>query len=257
MTKLSKWYLDCVSESGDAVIGYHAWLEAAALRLGYEGLLDRPSAGPTRVCHSLRPSAVSASPDLVNWDTPGLGVRGRWLRRSAAVSEILFASPEGTVEWECHLPNAEAEIELPGRSLAGLGYVERLRVTLSPWRLPIRQLRWGRFLSRRNTLVWIDWQGPFQTRLALLNGRRFDTAVIENHSVSLPDGSRAAFDRAIVFRDASLGSTFLGAIPALERLAPARFLLARESKWLSRSVLEVPGQAPDEAWAIHEEVRWP
>ena len=259
MIQLSKWYLDCVSEAGDVAIGYNAWVQAVRLPVRYEGLVHRSSGWQPKSTHSLRPSSISVSGNELKWGAPGLGVRGVWRRASNEIRTTLYQCPEGAVEWQCLMPKAVAEIELPGAAFGGLGYVERLRISFSPWRVPIRLLRWGRFLSSRNVLVWIDWQGGFSTRFAYLNGQRVrvEPGSIENDHLSLPDGLRATFERTAVLRDASLGATFLEALPVLERVAPARFLLAQESKWLSRTTLEVPGEAKDEGWTIHEEVRWP
>ena len=47
----------------------------------------------------------------------------------------------------------------------GTGYAERLELSIRPWRLPIRELRWGRFVSEGASMAWIDWQGADPTEV--------------------------------------------------------------------------------------------
>ena len=65
----------------------------------------------------------------------------------------------------------------PGRAQdlglrSGLGYAERLVLTIPPWKLPIETLRWGRFLSPSDWIVWIDWQGEHPQTIVYRNGAR-------------------------------------------------------------------------------------
>jgi hypothetical protein len=118
----------------------------------------------------------------------------------------VFDSPEGAVDWECLVPSGAATVG----PLGGLGYVERLRLTVAPWRLPIRTLRWGRCLTPRHSLIWIDWLGGSDRHFVFLDG------------VPVPDLPAVAFSDTLTIRDAPLGSSVLGAIPGLGRVAPLR-----------------------------------
>ncbi len=244
--ELAKWYADCVSGEGEVAIAYSGSLRHRRLTVHYESLL---SAGGTK--HSLRRSAIECTSDRIEWNNPRLGFSGCWRRRDAEMRETLFQSEEGAVEWRCAMPKAEARVG----AIAGLGYAEHLRLTIAPWRLPIRRLRWGRYLSLSNTLVWIDWEGEFQTRLVFGNGVRVDAEAAENDGIELAGGTRLELDRGLVLRHGQLGSTVLHAIPGLERLAPRMFRV-EECKWRSRGTLTRGGET-DSGWSIHEEVRWP
>jgi hypothetical protein len=251
--ELAKWYADCISGEGGVLIAYSSRLRHRRLAVQYESLLS-----PHGATHSLRRSAIACSPDCIQWSGAGLGVCGRWDRCDAEIRETVFQSEEGVVEWHCVMPKAAARMEVSSRhAVTGLGYVERLRLTVPPWRLPIHRLRWGRFLSPRNTLVWIDWEGAFRTRLVYWNGRRTPALAVENSGLEFENRARLELDCGLVLRRGQLGSSVLHAIPGLERIAPAGIFLTDECKWRSRATLACAGQETDSGWCIHEEVTWP
>ncbi len=251
--ELAKWYADCLSGEGAVLIAYSSRLRHQPLAVRYESLLS-----PRGTTHSLRRSAIACAEDCVQWTSAGLSLCGRWDRYDGEIRETVFQSEEGAVEWRCVMPKAAARMEVSGDDpVTGLGYVEHLRLTIPPWRLPIRRLRWGRFLSPRHTLVWIDWEGEFRTRLVYHNGRRTPAAEIENNGIALADRARLELDCGLVLRRGRLGSTVLHAIPGLDRMAPAGIFLTDECKWRSRATLACPGEEADSAWCIHEEVTWP
>jgi hypothetical protein len=131
-------------------------------------------------------------------------------------------------------------LNIAGRPVTGLGYVEVLTLTLPPWRLPIDELRWGRFCAADGGAVWIEWRGPHPLKLGLLDGA---PAPFMPERLGLRDHR--------VLRSGRIGETALAMIPRLDRL-PGRVLGLSETKWLSRGAL-----AGSEGWAIHEVVRWP
>jgi hypothetical protein len=201
----------------------------------------------------MRPSEIVESPDGLAWRTPALGVDARWRGDPLDIRERIYADGEGSVEWRCLLPGASADTG----SVSGLGYVERLRLTIAPWRLPIRSLRWGRFVSARHSLVWIDWRGDFERRLVWLDGKAVAAVGAGDDGFEIEGGARLALDCGLTIRRGPLGSTVLSAVPGLDRIAPARMLQVEEWKWRSAAILECPGEAADRGWAIHEVVRWP
>lgn len=253
MFELLKWYADCVSTGGDALIVYSGQLRYKQFAVSYESTLAEQ-----RVKHSLRRSSITAGLDCVSWVSRGLGLCGEWRGCSPEIRETVFQSDHGSVEWECLIPNGVAVIERTQRpALRGIGYLERLRLTIPPWRLPIHRLRWGRFLSERNTLIWIDWEGDFRTRIVYSNGSRVHATSVSSDELILEGGSRLAMDRGLVLREGKLGDTVLHSIPGLVRVAPPHIFLMDECKWRSRATLESPGCPSDRGWCIHEEVTWP
>jgi hypothetical protein len=250
--ELSKWYADAVSAEGDVFIGYRARLHSGPLTIAYAAALD------TSPRHSLSHTPLQVADREIHWQAPSLGVDARWQRTSSGIRASLYESPEGSVDWHCLIPKGEAAIGRTGQKpLRGLGYVEHLRVTVPPWRLPIRTLRWGRFLSPLHSLIWIDWQGDFSTRRVFLDGVAVAATVLDDEGLTLYDRSRVTFDRSLVLRKGKLGSTVLNAVPGLADVAPARIFALDECKWRSRGVLTRPGAEPDCGWCIHEVVTWP
>ena len=142
------------------------------------------------------------------------------------------------------------------RERSGLGYVEFLEMTIPPWELPIRTLRWGRFTSSSDWVTWIDWQGDSSRRIVYMNGEMIPCSKIEDDRLEADDGTRLLMDRSLVLRDGPLGTTALSAVSGIRRMFPARLLQMAECRWRSRSRLERKGKTPVEGWAIHEKVSW-
>lgn len=244
--ELSKWYGDCISESGDVRIAYSARVRYGRLKAGYSSLLNGHTAA-----HSLRRAVIREDGQTLSWEAPGLSAS--WIRQDAELQATVFESEAGVVEWRCVIPKGSATMNV----VRGLGHAEHLRMTVAPWRLPIRTLRWGRFLTPRTTLIWIDWVGPFATRIVFLNGRRVLAGALDDRGLLLDNEVRISFDRAHVVRQGSLGSTVFAAIPGIRRIAPARMLRVEECKWKSRARMQSPGAPDEEGWCIHEVVNWP
>jgi protein-S-isoprenylcysteine O-methyltransferase Ste14 len=255
--ELSKWYMDCVSEAGDVVVAYRAELRWRRIRLLFASVLvGRAGEVPT----SLSTVRASAEPELIrralSWSCPALGVEGRWHSLAAPVGDTMFESEKGRVEWLCHQPRGDAEITVGGRSVRGLGYAEHVKMTIEPWRMPIDELRWGRFVGQHHSLVWIDWRGGYSKRLVLLDGSDVGPCLIDDSGVTGDPGTlKLSIDEGRVLRSGSLGKTALARVPRLGRF-PARILAVEETKWCAPGTLDgAPGR--DHGWVIHEVVRWP
>jgi len=250
---LRKWYLDCVSDSGEVVVAYRAELRWDAVALQYASFLHAPDGGAPRSRSTLRRCAApSLEGDTLRWEAPALELRGSWEALEPAFCAPLFAGDGGSILWRCAQPRARARVDLPsGRAVEGFGYVEELELTLPPWRMPIEELRWGRFGSARGGLVWIEWRGPHPLRLALLDGKRVDLASASEERIEV-GASSVDLSEPRVLRSGRIGSTVLSIVPGLERTFPLRLLGLTETKWRSRAKA---GSEP--GWAIHEVVRWP
>jgi len=118
----------------------------------------------------------------------------------------------------------------------------------------MRQLRWGRFVSSSDTLVWIDWLGPYTTRLAIHNGRERTLQSVSETELSL-DGATLRMEEGLQLRAGRLGSTILPGVPGLKKLLPRSLFNIEEHKWRSRGILDTEhGQS--QGWVIHEVVHW-
>lgn len=178
---------------------------------------------------------------------------GEWQADSAEIRETVYASGAGSIEWRCFMPRAAVRIN----KRFGLGYAEHLNITIAPWKLPIRTLRWGRFATLSDWIVWIDWVGDFTRRVVYWNGEIAPASVLDDGQIEFLDGARLAMDRSLVLRQGPLGGTALSIIPGVRDTFPARLLEVNECKWRSRARLERPGRSTVEGWTIHERVEWP
>ncbi|HEY3348839.1 MAG TPA: hypothetical protein VGM13_03630 [Thermoanaerobaculia bacterium] len=256
--ELSKWYLDAVGEDGEVFIGYRAALRWRRLAVSYASALTG-GARETRTATSVR---SEGEPVLrmgsLAWEAPALELQGTWTGNAPALLRTLYECPGGSVVWACLFPRAEAGVRIGGRDFRGLGYAERLEMTLPPWRLPLETLRWGRFLSPDRFVVWIDWQAPERSRTwVFVDGIEAREAGVSDEEISFEGGR-------IRLPSASRLSLRAGRVSDLLRDLPLSLLLRlfrraramHETKWRTRGVLECAGAPAVEGWAIHEVVRF-
>jgi len=254
---LEKWYMDVVSPEGDAAILYHARISIGAVRIRYRSALLAPRDAPTR---SIRLVTRGAEPrvDAAGAEYRVGSISGLWARRGEPARARLDDGPDGTIDWEAVVPAADAEIRIGNTHIRGTGYVERLTMSVPPWRFRFRELRWGRFIGRRAWLTWIDWRhgpgGERRTWIATEHALHRSGHVTETEVAR--DIARLRLEPERTLHDAPLGDT-LGSLATLVRpLVPASFLNARETKFLARARLESPA-GYDSGWAIHELVTFP
>lgn len=254
---LEKWYMDVVSPEGDAAILYHARISIGALRIRHRSALLAPRDGPT---WSMRLVSRGAEPRVY---AAGAEYRvgtisGVWMRRGEPARARLDDGPDGTIDWEAVVPAADAEVRVGDTVVRGTGYVERLTMSVAPWRFRFRELRWGRFIGRHTWLTWIDWRhGPGGERRTWIAAERalLRSGHVTDSEVDSELG-RLRLEPERTLHDAPLGDT-LGTLATLVRpLVPASFLNARETKLLARARLESPA-GTDSGLAIHELVTFP
>lgn len=251
--KLSKWYFDCVTSSGDISLAYSAQANWAGVHLHYSSLLET-TGERVHARHSLRAQdSPKVASDAIFWHSSTLGATGAWEADALALRHTLLRTEEGSVEWNCLAPRAHAKMG----NRAGLGYVEHLEMTIAPWKLPIEELLWGRFHGGQDWIVWIDWRGSLPQRVVYRNGESVVARSVGDAKIEFQDGSVLTMDRSAVIRNGPLGHTVLSAIPGIRKTLPARVLQVQECKWRSRARLERVGEPIVEGWAVHERVSWP
>jgi len=247
--------MDVVDERGEAFIGYAAELRWKRLSLSYHGFLRCTAEGGITARNRFRSAPMPIlEGSTLRWRAPGL--EGEWQGTAAPIQEILFVAPEGRIDWECVQPRAEVGLRVGKDSLHGLGYAECLEMTLPPWDLPIRELRWGRFLSSGHHVVWIQWLGPAPKLLIHHNGVRHDQGEIDETGLSF-GSTRLIFSESLRLRSGALMSTVLARAPWIRQLLPLSILRLDERKWRSRGRLLLgEGLEVEDGWVIHETVRW-
>ena len=251
----TKWYLDCVEAEGRrSAIAYWASLAWHGLALTWHSVLlheaDRPPLQRTSLARVAAPRRRSGA---IVWRAPAIGCELSARARQDSFAERLLDGETGAVDWHCEAPAAETSVEVSGHApLHGPGYAERLVLTLAPWRLPIDQLRWGRWVAAdaSRSLVWIDWRGARPAIWIFVDGVRqppgetTETGVAAGTASLQLDGRQVLPARSL--RD------LVGAVAPLRSRTPASLLGLRETKWRSAGTLLEPGEAPLTGWAVHE-----
>ncbi len=163
----------------------------------------------------------------------------------------------GSIEWSCQAPAATVAVSTtdPARplDLIGSGYAERLVLTLLPWRLPISELRWGRWscLETRRSLVWLDWRGRQPMTLVLADGKPIEGARVDDDRI-VAGSAELLLKRQATLYARTLRDALGGPGPITNRL-PVAWQALEDRKSLSVGVLG----GTDSGWAVHELVRFP
>ena len=200
--QLNKYYFDCVTDVGDALIAYSAELRWRGVRLSYASVLAAPSAGEVSCAVSMRRGPPpQADVSGIAWCHAGLGVEGRWDLAGPAIRRELLSGDEGTIVWSCLSDGATATIACRGDQFVGKGYAEHLLLTIPPWRLPFDLLRWGRFIGDSDRLVWIQWRGRQNLDLLYHNGQELRAEAIEDKRVSSHDNTLELVDSRVLRND--------------------------------------------------------
>lgn len=258
MFELDKWYLDLVTDRGAATIGYAGVCRVGPTSVRFASLLHASPESPAIERTTLRGVRFPVHDgDLLRWNIPALRFEGCWEPIGAPISQQLLNTERGCVEWHCHVSRARVTSQIEGAAQIGLGYAERLHITLPLWRLPFRTLRWGRYLSDRHGLVWIEWADGLERRWIWSDDRAEPAARLDANGVSgLPSHGELRFEDRRVVRDRRVLESVGRVLPPAirDRFGPLAGM--REQKWLSRSLLLHEDMVADRGWTIHEEVRW-
>ncbi|MGA2571778.1 MAG: hypothetical protein ABSF23_14775 [Terracidiphilus sp.] len=250
---LVKWYLDCVTAPGEAAILYSARMRWRATRLAYSSLIWGDGA-TTRTSSSMRSARVTPGGQSIAVDAPQLGLEGQWTAAAAPIELTVYENASGSVLWNCLQPAAMVRLTVGGREMTGFGYAECLTLTLPPGQLPMRHLKWGRFVSEKDALVWIDWQGPYSTSIAVHNGSKLANPSISDAEISC-GGMTLRLQEPASLHSGRVGETTFPGAPALAKVFPKSLFNIDERKWRSRGILETPNHE-SRGWVIHEAVDW-
>lgn len=257
MFRLSKWYLDGVADDGSAGIAYDAELRWLGLGAGYSGWIDAPSGEAASQGHRFRRAGgtgVSVDGTELVWRPPGVPGEGRWRPRSAGSSHVLYARRGRSVFWDCRAPRCDVVFSPPGGAgFTGLGYAERLTLTLPPWRLPIDTLVWGRFVSDRSSVAWIEWRGTEPLRLVVDGTSVFRDLSVSDDGIAYA-GRRIEITPHRLLRTGRAMGEALSRGPIWGRLVPRRIRRGVETKWLARGSLTRDDRTAEEGWVVHETV---
>jgi hypothetical protein len=259
-----KWYMDCVESEGRAAIAYRATIAWGALAFSWQSVAVYDPRLPPQIRTSFaKVEAPHREGRMIRWKAPDLGCAIEVETRQDPVDIRLLENADGVIEWRCKAPAARVCMQVDGHEpIRGCGYAERLILTVLPWRIPIDELRWGRWIaadashSPIHSIVWIDWRGELPSTWVFVDGVRQQgaTAVVSDDAVST-GGSALTLSAPRVLESRSLDE-IVKPVGALKNLLPASLLGLRETKWCSSGTWRSPGAAPLSGWAIHEIVRF-
>lgn len=285
---LDKWYFDVTDRGGRAAIVHAAVLRFGPINLHYGAVLASTAPAGTAIPLSLTHHATIRAGDMPLTTDRGTSWTCNTLDLSINCSPVQPNTPrptrippprrllehgDGFLDWGPIHHHASIDLRTPGFVIRGSGYAERLTTTLRPWDMPIDVMHWGRWIGASSSMVWLRWEGPVPKTLVLLNaqdtshlgeaaGTRTATSQAESAAASVGPGLIRFQDASLSLadsrslRDESLADSLVSIIPGLRAWAPARTLAARERRWISRGTLTRPPAAPEQGWAIHEEVRF-
>jgi hypothetical protein len=256
---LTKWYLDSVDAGGRSAILYSTAIAWGRARVGWHGVsICEPD---QRAAHrgSVRPMPLpEREADRLVWRADPLGCMVVCTPNVPPFARRLLDRADGVLDWRCEAPAARVDVTLTDAPpLCGAGYAECLSLTFLPSRLPIDEMRWGRWVSDDATrsLVWIDWKGPHPRTDVYLDGRSEPSPVVGDRDVQA-GGVRLTMAPRRPLYSRSLGSALAGLSPVLT-LLPASWRELEDAKWICRARLDGPGGRTDDGWCIDEVVRFP
>lgn len=251
---LVKWYMDCVTEEGEAAILYFADLRWRGIRASIGSVLTAGSKEQPVTRTSLGRYELDSSAELISVVHPKLKIRGCWERDAEPFRRTMYEEKEGSVIWDCVQPRSRVRVSIGNRELIGLGYAECLRVTVPPWQLPLNELRWGRFVAENHSLAWVDWRGTYSSSVAVVDSREAALRSVTQERVVAGD---AVLDIApgVSLRAGRLGSTILPGASGLRKLFPRSLFNIDEEKNLGPGTLTLSEQKC-KGWVIHEVVKW-
>jgi hypothetical protein len=259
---LNKWFLDFTGENGEAMIFYAAKLTWYGLSTSYTSWLRYDAAFGVRLKSRFRNVQIpQINDDLISWDDTKYGVSGTWESLAKMIRARLFDSDEGFLDWQCFQPASKVQLRINDRILDGRGYAEQLILTVPPWKIPMDELRWGRFGSDESNMVWIELREKEKRQWLWLNGEKIENCIIEDDRVSLPEKNLILnLDRGVVLESEkkifSVVEKLIRYIPGFSKVMPISFLMADEIKWLSKGELQTHGSTFENGTAIHELVNF-
>lgn len=256
---VDKWYLDLVTSDGVVVIGYAIEVRWLGLDLRMASrLVARPGErSEVRTLVGEHTPVRDEDGDLV-WTADALGLRASWRPDAAPFGRTLLDAPEGRIEWTCAMPRARATAVTATATHDGLGYVEHIHLSVAPWSLPFHALRWGRHVSDRHSLVWIEWDDGRALRAVWLDGQPQPSARAETAGVSGLSGRWALqWHEGRDLARRRIGALIEDAAPALAAPVAGRLARMQEHKQVAASSLvDGAGRPLDAGWTIHEVVTW-
>lgn len=255
MLTLEKDYIDLIDDAGNSFIVYWAILKVAGIPVRYAGLIYTNPEGKTLESSRLfvldRPNAANQ----LFFNPPKLSFNVRVEPQDESISCDLFTNKNGKVlHWNCHHPKAWVTLQYEGRTYSGSGYAETMYMPMAPWKIPLDELRWGRFHAPDNTIIWIEWRGAYAQSKLWLNGVLYTDAIIQDDQICFGAGAYSLhFEAPVQIRKGKLEKV-------IERHSWLRLFFKRsilhsqETKYKSVCRFAHNGKTAVRGWSLYETV---
>lgn len=260
---LSKWYFDCVNDRGEAVIIYAARLKFNRITVPYNSIIfSTNTKGFLQKSRFRNLSFPEIHENYITFNDIKHGVMGRWESSASELHSRLFDTDTGVLDWHCLQPRSRSIVVIDnGHKIEGFGYAEHLSLTIEPWKLPMNQLRWGRYVSETDYLVWIEIKSNPTKKWIWYNGEPISICYITDDNIEIPEkGVELIFTKKQLIESEkkifNIAKSLLTYLPGITKTITGDFLNADETKWLSFGILKLNGVKKSEGWVVHERVNF-
>jgi hypothetical protein len=255
---IQKWYMDCVSYSGETFIGNYAVLHWKHINIQYSHyLLFDENQLLTSTSFKPNPSP-EIDKSIIHWKPAKLEIEGQWNALAVPLEKEIFKDEKGSIIWRCLQPLSEVGIRIGDKKrLIGLGYVEKIESTIKPWQFPFDKIQWGRFHSDTKYLVWINFSGIVNKSYLLFNDLLTDGCIIDESQIKDNTGKPLlTLSENRILRKGPLISTVFSKLPGINKIIPDKILSTNECKYLSKGFLNNENKITGSGWAIHETIKF-
>ncbi len=254
---IEKLYLDCIDTSRNCFIIYVVRLNFFFIKIFYSALIFSDAEGNIIEKSSLKKNRIPLIDGSMNLFNEALDISGSWERKDCSIINSLRCI-DGVSEliWNCHHPKALTKVRFNGKDFKGYGYAETLYLPIKTWNPPIEELRWGRFLSEKYTVIWINWKGKNSVNKIFLNGIEFTDALFHDNNIIFSAGAyMLEFSDIQLLRNGKISNLF-AKTPWMKTIFNGRILNAKESKYTAKAILTKNSDILATDWSLFETVTW-
>lgn len=258
---LNKWFLDFIGNNGETMIFSVAKLSWKGIAVYYGSWIHYdPESGVQERSHFRNVIFPEKKDNLITWQDDEFKVSGSWKSVAKPLQARIFESVHGYLDWNCFQPASIVQLKIKDKIIEGDGYVEQLVLTAPPWLIPMNDLRWGRFRSLHDTMVWIELRKETKQQWVWLNGEKLMNCSIEHDHISSPENFLLKLDCWVVLESERkiyrVMHKLLRYLPGFYKLMPTKFFMAYNHKWLSKGEFQKKGGPVTQGIAIHEWVNF-
>ncbi len=253
---LHKIYLDFTDDTGNCFILYSATLSFCFFKINYAAFIYSDFNNQVTEQSIHNKVDIEIAKDSLLFSNNKLGINGSWTKAAPAVEALLYRNKGGIVNWNCHHPLAQSNVTYKGQNFHGLGYAETIFLSVKPWKLPIDELRWGRFLAPGITITWIQWVGQNPINKIYFNGKEWNDAVYSVETILFNEGkSSLSFFNISLLRRVRFVE-HLAKVPLLKLLLNKALMNSLEIKYKSGAIFTDDSGNKYQGRSIFEIVTW-